>query len=248
MFSSKKDDLPARLEGLKDKATEAVKTYAPAARDVAREKAAQTAEFAAPHLHAAQEWARPHVEHGVALAAPRVQSAVEGLAPKVDAAHDALVDDWLPKIAGMISSAASAAQGVSQQAVEQAQIARANAPEALAVLRGESSNAPMRASKKGGGKLLIVLGLAVGAVAVSAVLNRKKAADDPWAIPADTTAWDSPTGSSAGADKAAEPTRDAADAKDAATDEAAEPDDKAATEPTEPTDATEPTEPTQPAE
>lgn len=268
MFSTK-DDLPAKLGQLKDKASEAVKTYgpiaaeaagtarekvapaagraaetvktyAPVARDVAIEKAHQAAEYAGPALEAARDkaqpyveaaWdrARPHVEHGVSVAAPKVQSAVEGLSPKVDAAHDTIVDEWLPKLAGMVSSVAAGAQQASHTAMEQAQLARANAPEAFAVLRGESSASPMRTPKKGGGKLLIAVGLVAGAAAVAAVLTRKPAQPDPWAAPADSTAWDtSHDKAAADADQVAEDVKDkAAEVKDDVADQAEELKDKA---------------------
>jgi colicin import membrane protein len=135
-------------------------------------------------------------QHGVDAVVPKVEAAREAVGPKVEAARETFVEDVLPRLAETAAAVAATALAAKESAKLGAEAARENAhhakdvaavkaqewvdqapPEIVALIPGAEK------TPRKGGKLLILLGLAAAGVAVYAVLNSRKAKEDPWATP-----------------------------------------------------------------
>lgn len=128
-------------------------------------------------------------QHGVDAMAPKVEAAKEAVAPKVEHARESFVEDVLPKVAETIAALTATALAAKESAKAGAEHARETA-----AIRAQDlvDQAPqglvdlvpgVDKREKKSGKWLILLGLAAAGAAAYAVLNSKKAKEDPWATP-----------------------------------------------------------------
>lgn len=150
-----------------EQVSEAASTQAHVAVDKAAEKAADLKSVA----HDLIDRAAPHVAAARESAPQKVVEVADAVAPKVGQAKDTFVDDVLPKVAEAVATLAAGAATAKHVAGDTAH----RAPEAYAVLRGES--VAKKKSKKG--RYLLLGIIALGAAAVAYKKSTEK--QDPWA-------------------------------------------------------------------
>jgi hypothetical protein len=175
-----------------------VSPYAQQAAERVTPLAHQAAEFVAPYAHQAADFVTPYaqkvgplataakergvqgVHDAVGAVVPKLEEALAGVTPAVDAARGKVTDDLLPRIGGVLTSAAAA-----PVVVEATKRGRAT----MAAARGELSLPEPVAQPKG--QVLKRLGIIAVLIGVAAVVVKKMlgSADADWQAARPTTPY-----------------------------------------------------------